>query len=76
MNKIEKLEEAVELAWGLIANANNGDWESANPGWKKAAEKWRDKYVGDIIYSDTDEIDLPGDSGWLKFLYKLGKNNG
>jgi hypothetical protein len=35
------------LAWGLIANAYDGDWnraEKTNPGWKEAAEEWRDRY--------------------------------
>lgn len=36
-----------EEAWGLIANAYGGDWELASEasGWKKAAERWRDKYL-------------------------------
>lgn len=34
-------------AWGLIANACGGDWDKADkasPGWKGAAERWRDKW--------------------------------
>lgn len=41
--------EAIELAWGVIANAHGGDWDKASPEWKEAAENWRDKYVADII---------------------------
>ncbi|RLI67092.1 hypothetical protein DRO91_10725 [Candidatus Heimdallarchaeota archaeon] len=38
--------ELLELAWGLIANAYEGDWDKApeSTGWKKAAERWRDEY--------------------------------
>ena len=36
--------ELLELAWGLIANANEGNWNKATPEWKEAAEKWRDTY--------------------------------
>ena len=35
--------EALELAWGLIANAYGGDWDSAPTDWKEAAERWRDE---------------------------------
>lgn len=37
------LMDALELAWGLIANAHGGDWDKATPLWKKAAEQWRDE---------------------------------
>lgn len=42
---IESNEDLLESAWGIIANACDGDWDKAsNPGWKPAAERWRDKY--------------------------------
>lgn len=34
----------LEAAWGLIANANEGDWSKAHPEWRAAAEHWRDAY--------------------------------
>jgi len=40
---LAKLTDAMELAWGVIANAHGGDWENASPEWKQAAEKWRDE---------------------------------
>lgn len=40
-----ELADMIELAWGLIANAHNGDWSTASPEWKEAAEKWRDKFL-------------------------------
>jgi hypothetical protein len=36
--------DLLEAAWGLIANANEGDWDKAHPDWKAAAERWRDAY--------------------------------
>jgi hypothetical protein len=39
--------DLIEAAWGLIANAAGGDWNEADklsPGWKRAAEEWRDAY--------------------------------
>lgn len=39
-----KVENSMELAWGIIANAYGGDWENATPEWKEAAERWRDEH--------------------------------
>ena len=38
--------DLAETAWGIIANAYGGDWGKASEasGWKKAAERWRDRY--------------------------------
>ncbi len=38
------LDDLLEVAWGIIANANGGDWDKATPEWKEAAERWRDRY--------------------------------
>lgn len=34
--------EALELAWGVIANAGGGDWSKETPEWQEAAARWRD----------------------------------
>lgn len=37
--------DLAEAAWGVIANA--GGWDDpgcASPGWREAAERWRDQY--------------------------------
>ncbi len=45
---LEEKEDLLETAWGIIANAYGGDWDSAqNKDWKPAAEKWRDRYHKD-----------------------------
>ncbi len=36
--------EMLEEAWGIIANAGGGAWETQDDEWQWAAEKWRDKY--------------------------------
>jgi hypothetical protein len=35
---------ALELAWGLIANAYGGDWDKASDEWREAATRWRDEH--------------------------------
>lgn len=34
----------LEAAWGLIANAGEGDWEREHAEWREAAARWRDRY--------------------------------
>jgi hypothetical protein len=36
---------AIEIAWGIIANAFDGDWSKASDEWRQAAERWRDEYI-------------------------------
>lgn len=36
--------DLLELAWGLIANASDGDWSRESLNWRETAEKWRDLY--------------------------------
>jgi hypothetical protein len=35
--------DMLEMAWGIIANAYHGDWDSAPDEWREAAEKWRNE---------------------------------
>jgi len=37
-------EHLLEMAWGIIANAGQGDWTREGWQWKEAAERWRDQY--------------------------------
>lgn len=42
--RVQNLDE-LEAAWGIIANAYHGDWDSLAPkDWREAAERWRDRY--------------------------------
>lgn len=36
--------ELISDAWGLIANAGEGNWERESPAWQKAAVTWRDNW--------------------------------
>ena len=38
------LADLNEAAWGIIANAWEGDWSKAPAEWREAAERWRDAY--------------------------------
>lgn len=42
----ERLDETLEAAWLLIANAWNGNWDEAPREWKILAEDWRTGYHG------------------------------
>ena len=43
-NETALLEDELELAWGIIANAGGGDWQKESPEWQAAAAKWRERY--------------------------------
>lgn len=51
-DRIAKLEDCIETAWGIIANAGGGDWNTQTPKWKEAAESWRDNKFHPIL-NDT-----------------------
>lgn len=38
------LKDLLETAWGIIANASNGDWTKESPEWQHAAIRFRDSY--------------------------------
>lgn len=44
-----------EAAWGLIANAGNGDWTTQTPEWQEAAARWRDRYHAEFA-SEPDAL--------------------
>ena len=37
-------EHLLSLAWGIIANAGQGDWTREGHEWRDAATRWRDQY--------------------------------
>jgi hypothetical protein len=45
--EVRKTDDAIDEAWGIIANAYDGDWSKAPMMWKSAAERWRDKYTAE-----------------------------
>lgn len=42
--KDQEAEDLLDAAWGVIANANNGNWDRSSPEWHLAACQWRDRY--------------------------------
>lgn len=43
------LEDELEAAWGLIANAGGGDWQKESLEWREAAIRWRDRYHALVV---------------------------
>lgn len=37
-------EDLPKAAWGIIANAGEGNWERESEEWREAAARWRDAY--------------------------------
>lgn len=48
--------DLLERAWGLIANAGGGNWETQDPAWIEAAKWWRDTW-------HTLMVDAPATAG-------------
>lgn len=48
MAREERLLELLYWAWTVIANANEGNWDSTSPEWREAATKWRDAWHEEI----------------------------
>jgi len=47
-------DERMMRAWGVIANASNGDWTQQPAEWVAAAERWRDEALGaETLREDT-----------------------
>jgi len=56
----ERRLDALELAWGLIANAYGGNWNEALYDWRQAAQRWRDEQWHPILHDATQgQSDAP-----------------
>lgn len=42
-SKVQELGHCAEIAWGIIANVNEGNWSAQSKDWIKAAKRWRDE---------------------------------
>lgn len=56
----DKLREAVEIAWGVIANAGNGDWTTQSPDWQRAAIRWRDEHLNPAVNREAARVCVCG----------------
>lgn len=49
------VDDLVMQAWGVIANAHDGNWDTADPEWRAAAVRFRDGlhvWLGGTVVSD------------------------
>jgi hypothetical protein len=42
--EVLRLMDAMELAWGVIANVDRGNWHMQSEEWRNAATYWRDEH--------------------------------
>lgn len=49
--------DLLSEAWTIIANANGGQWEQVDPGWRVAAERWQDRYHQLLDKQNVSEVD-------------------
>lgn len=40
--EVERLQDAMEAAWVILANVSGGEWTQQSEEWCEAARKWRD----------------------------------
>ena len=40
--RIKRMDDCIEAAWGIIANVSGGDWTRQKPQWQEAVVRWRD----------------------------------
>lgn len=71
----------LELAWGIIANAHAGDWDSAPIEWKAAAMRWRERYHSRLKAHGTEghtekEDDDLSLQAFFKWAVNLSATNG
>ena len=41
--RIKRLEECTQIAWGIIAHVDSGSWGEQRADWREAAIRWRDE---------------------------------
>lgn len=50
--------DALEEAWGVIANAGGGNWKTESADWQVAAARWRDTYMTGITSRLSERLDV------------------
>ena len=69
---IAGLLEHIDLAWGVIANAGDGDWSKESEQWRGAAERWRDRYIAGLGLEPASSME--GKLTLLASLTELSSN--
>ena len=49
----ERMKDAAEMLWIVLANVSGGDWTKQSQEWQEAAERWRDNYFA--VFSSIEE---------------------
>jgi hypothetical protein len=44
VNREAEMDDLLETAWSVIANAGEGDWSRESEEWQRAAATWRGRY--------------------------------
>lgn len=44
----EKMADAAEMLWVVLASVSGGDWTKQTAEWQKAAARWRDNYFAAV----------------------------
>jgi tryptophan 2,3-dioxygenase len=47
--RIKRMDDCIETAWGIIANVSGGDWTRQEPHWQEAVVRWRDNSFHPIM---------------------------
>jgi len=46
--ELERLIEASDMLWVVLANVSGGDWKLQSEEWQEAAIRWRDNYFSSL----------------------------
>lgn len=46
--ELEKMTDAAEMLWVVLANVSGSDWSKQTEEWQKAAACWRDNYFAAV----------------------------
>ena len=51
------MRDDLDIAWGIIANVSNGDWDTQTAEWRQSAELWRDRVVISLAATQQEKED-------------------
>jgi hypothetical protein len=52
--RIKRMDDCIQTAWGIIANVSGGDWTRQKPQWQEAVVRWRDNDFHPIMKELSD----------------------